>query len=183
MMAYVMPTIAGNIICPNADLLSVAQTDANVNVMDLLPDTQYFRLRMRRECWERFPPPQQVSDPEMHHGTCVPHVPRCMPGSLTSGSFEVGGGKKRFRHSRRMRNRNFTYVVRGICQSKLHEFSFDIFQCIVCEILTILLKSWFVMACKIIFYITVNFHVPMVYLNDAHVWGICHYMCFSPMVN
>ena len=27
----------------------------------------------------------QVSDPDMHHGTCVTHVPWCMPGSLTSG--------------------------------------------------------------------------------------------------
>ena len=31
-----------------------------------------------------FPPPQ-VSDPDMHHGTCVTHVPWCMPGSLISG--------------------------------------------------------------------------------------------------
>ena len=27
----------------------------------------------------------QVSDPDMHHGTCVTHVPWCMPGSLTNG--------------------------------------------------------------------------------------------------
>ena len=26
-----------------------------------------------------------VSDPDMHYGTCVTHVPGCMPGSLTSG--------------------------------------------------------------------------------------------------
>ena len=32
-----------------------------------------------------FSPPPRVSDPEMHHGTCVSHVPWCMPGSLTSG--------------------------------------------------------------------------------------------------
>ena len=32
-----------------------------------------------------FSPPQRVSDPDMHHGTCVTHVPWCMPGSLTSG--------------------------------------------------------------------------------------------------
>ena len=32
-----------------------------------------------------FPPPLQVSDPDMHHGTCVTHVPWCMPGSLNSG--------------------------------------------------------------------------------------------------
>ena len=32
-----------------------------------------------------FSPQARVSDPDMHHGTCVTHVPWCMPGSLTSG--------------------------------------------------------------------------------------------------
>ena len=32
-----------------------------------------------------FSPPPRVSDPDMHHGTCVTHVPWCMPGSLVSG--------------------------------------------------------------------------------------------------
>ena len=32
-----------------------------------------------------FSPYPQVSDPDMHHGTCVTHVPWCMPGSLISG--------------------------------------------------------------------------------------------------
>ena len=32
-----------------------------------------------------FSPSPRVSDPDMHHGTCVTHVPWCMPGSLTSG--------------------------------------------------------------------------------------------------
>ena len=32
-----------------------------------------------------FSPSPQVSNPDMHHGTCVTHVPWCMPGSLTSG--------------------------------------------------------------------------------------------------
>ena len=54
-----------------------------------------------------FSPSPQVSDPDMHHGTCVTHVPWCMPGSLTSGSFEIGGGGKRSLHSRRMRNLQF----------------------------------------------------------------------------
>ena len=49
-----------------------------------------------------------VSGPGMHHGTCVTHVPWCMSGSLASG-----GGEKRSRHSRRMRTRNFPYLVRG----------------------------------------------------------------------
>ena len=44
-------------------------------------------LSMRRECRERFPRHRLlrkplVSDPGMHHGTCVAHVPWCMPGSL-----------------------------------------------------------------------------------------------------
>ena len=46
-----------------------------------------------------------VSDPGMHHSTCVPHVPWCMSGSLTCGD----GGKR----SRRMRTRNFAYLARG----------------------------------------------------------------------
>ena len=32
-----------------------------------------------------FSPPPRVSDPDMYHGTCVTHVPWCMPGSLTGG--------------------------------------------------------------------------------------------------
>ena len=36
----------------------------------------------------RFQRKPLVSDPGMHHGTCVPHVPRCMSGSLTCGDGE-----------------------------------------------------------------------------------------------
>ena len=75
--------------------------------MGLLPDTQNCGLRMRRECRERFPRPQRVSDPDMHHGTCVTHVPWCMPGLLTSGFLWSWWRGKRSRHSRRMRNPQF----------------------------------------------------------------------------
>ena len=61
-------------------------------------------------------PPPRVSDPDMHHGTCVTHVPWCMPDRLTSG----------FLWSRRWENvpgipgacatRNFTYLARGPLQ-------------------------------------------------------------------
>ena len=51
----------------------------------------------------KFSPPPRISDPDMHHGTCVTHVPWCMSGSLTSGFFEVVPGK-RSRYSRCMRN-------------------------------------------------------------------------------
>ena len=55
--------------------------------MGLLPDTQNCGLRMRRDCRERFlrhrlQRQPLVSDPGMHHGTCVTHVPWCMSGSL-----------------------------------------------------------------------------------------------------
>ena len=52
-------------------------------------------------------PPPLVSDPGMHHGTCVTHVPWCIPGSLTSGFLWSRWRGKRSRHSRRMRNWQF----------------------------------------------------------------------------
>ena len=54
-----------------------------------------------------FSRPPRVSDPDMHHGTCVTHVPWCMPGSLTSGFLWIRWRGKRSRHSRRMRNPHF----------------------------------------------------------------------------
>ena len=73
----------------------------------LLPDIQSCGLRMRRKRRERFCPPSWVSDPDMHHGRCVTHVPRCMPGSLTSGFFLNWWRGKRSWHSRRMLNPHF----------------------------------------------------------------------------
>ena len=65
-------------------------------------------------CWEwreRF-----SHHPDIHHGTCVRHMPWCMPGSLTSGFLWSQGPGIRSRHSRRMRNPHFfTYLVRGPC--------------------------------------------------------------------
>ena len=52
-------------------------------------------------------PPQRVSDPDMHHGTCVTHVPWCMSGSLTSGFLWNRWRGKRSRHCRRMCNPHF----------------------------------------------------------------------------
>ena len=51
-----------------------------------------------------FSPPPRVSDPDMHHGTCVRHVLWCMPGSLTSG-----WRWKRSRHSGACATHNFMY--------------------------------------------------------------------------
>ena len=54
-----------------------------------------------------FSPPPRVSDPDMHHNTCVTHVPWCMPGSLTSGFLWSWWRGKYSRHSRRMHNPQF----------------------------------------------------------------------------
>ena len=50
-----------------------------------------------------FSPPPRVSDPDIHHGTCVTHVPWSMPGSLTSGFLWDRWRGKRSRHPRCMR--------------------------------------------------------------------------------
>ena len=67
-------------------------------------------------------PPSLVSDPDMHHGTCVTHVLWCIPGSLTSGILWSRRRGKRSRHSRRMRNPQFGVSgKRPICPgTKLH---------------------------------------------------------------
>ena len=85
---------------------------SNDRVTTVLPDGTLARfknymLRMRRECRERFPRHRRVTDPDMHHGTCVTHVPWCMPGSLTSGFLWSWWRGKGSRHSRRMRNPQF----------------------------------------------------------------------------
>ena len=49
----------------------------------------------------------RVSDPDMHHGMCVAHMPWCMLGSLTSNFLWVHWLGKLSRHSRRMRYQQF----------------------------------------------------------------------------
>ena len=61
-----------------------------------------------------FSPPARVSDPDMHHDTCVTHVPWCMPGSRTCGFLWIRCRGKHSQDSRRMRNPQFyVYMVRG----------------------------------------------------------------------
>ena len=54
-----------------------------------------------------FSPPPLVRDPDMHHGTCVTHVPWCMSESLTSCFLWSRWRGKRSRHYRRMCNPQF----------------------------------------------------------------------------
>ena len=50
-----------------------------------------------------FPPPW-VSDPDVQHGTCVTHVPWCMPGSVISNFLLNRWRGKRSRHSQCMQS-------------------------------------------------------------------------------
>ena len=73
-------------------------------------------LRINRECLERFPRHQLqrkplVSDPGMHHDTCVTHVPWCMSRSLTHGGGENVPGIPCACAAL-----TFTYLTRGPCK-------------------------------------------------------------------
>ena len=81
--------------------------------MGLLPDTQNCRLRMRRECRERFlhhwlQRKPLVNDSGMHHGTYVTHMPWCI-----SGSLNRGGGGNVLGIPGACATRDFAYLVRG----------------------------------------------------------------------
>ena len=80
------------------------------------PASRYVKLRVAHAPGMpgTFSQPLRASDPDMHHDTCVTHVPWCMPGSLTSS----------FLWSRWRENvpgipgacatSNFAYLVRGL---------------------------------------------------------------------
>ena len=98
--------------------------------MGLLPDTKNCGLRMRRLCRERFPRDRLqkkpvVSNPGIHHGTCVTYVSWCMSGSLTGGGGENDPAIPAARETR-----NFTYLARGQylqpCQTFRHIIWFQL---------------------------------------------------------
>ena len=73
------------------------------------PLTRYVKMRVAHAPGMpgTFSPSPRGSDPDMHHGTCVTHVPWCMSGSLTGDFLWNRWRGKRSRHSRRMRNPQF----------------------------------------------------------------------------
>ena len=78
------------------------------------PLSRYVKLRIAHAPGMpgTFSPPPLVSDPDIQHGTCVMHMPWCMPVSLTSSFPWSRWRGKRSRHSRRMRNpQHDVYVV------------------------------------------------------------------------
>ena len=73
------------------------------------PLARYIRLRVAHAPGMpgTFSQPSRFSDPDMHHGTCVTHVPWCISGSLISGLPWSRWQEKRSRHSLRMHNPQF----------------------------------------------------------------------------
>ena len=87
---------------------------------------------MCRECRERFPRHRLqrkplVSDPGMHHGTCIAHVPWCMSRSLTRGGGENVPGIPDA-----CATHNFTYLIRGPWEHMSHPSHWNPFwdQCV-----------------------------------------------------
>ena len=106
-----------------ASLQQCSRSCAVVATMSLLPDTQNCGLQMRRECRERFSRHRMqrkplVSDPGMHRGTCVTHVPWCMSGSLTRGGEENFPGIPGV-----YATRNFANLVRGPWHTLANRYS------------------------------------------------------------
>ena len=60
-----------------------------------------------------FSKPPRVSDPDMHHGTCVKHVPCCMPESLTSAFLWFRWRENVPGIPCACATRNLAYLVRG----------------------------------------------------------------------
>ena len=104
------------------------------------PLSRYVKLRVAHApgLLRAFSPPPRVSYPDIHHGSCVTHVPWCMPGPLISGFPWSRRWGKRSWHSRRMRNRPFCVsgkrpIVRD-CRVWL-----KFYYCNLCSVCTIVL--------------------------------------------
>ena len=95
-----------HIYCPQGSFTDFVVADISVAVFSRYwlhgPLIRHVKLRVAHALG-MFSPSPRVSDPDMHHDTCVTYVPWCMPRSLTSGFLWSRWRGKRFLHSRRMR--------------------------------------------------------------------------------
>ena len=79
------------------------------------PLARYVKLRVVRAPWMpgTLSPPPQFSDPDMHQGTCVTHVPWCMSWSLASVFLRSRWRKNVPGIPGACATHNFTYLARG----------------------------------------------------------------------
>ena len=99
------------------------------------PLIRYVKLRVEHASGMpgTFSPPLRVSDPDIHHGTYITHVPWCMPGSLTCGIFDVGGGENVPGIPGTLATRNFMYLIRGPWQTIYVDVGFLCFVVVLCS--------------------------------------------------
>ena len=85
---------------------------ADTRTMGLLPVRKIAGCACARNAGNVSSPPR-VSYPSIHPGTCVTHVPWCMPGSLTNGFLSSRWWENPSRHPRHMRNPQFYVSGKG----------------------------------------------------------------------
>ena len=103
-------------------------------------------------------PGTQVSDSDMHPGTCVTHVTWYVPGSITSGFLWSRWRGKRPRHYRRMRSPQF-------CVSGIHWTTYAQEQ---------LSRSWDSITCTWRTFHLLGALIENIYDLLMHLFNICH---------
>ena len=98
-------SIAWGCTVPNQSYNRVAQFP-HVLAIHNGPLARYVKLRVAHTpgILGTFPQSKRVSDPDMHHSTCMTHLPWRMLGSLTSGFIWSRRHGVRSQHFRCMRN-------------------------------------------------------------------------------
>ena len=124
---------------------------------------------MRRECRKRFPRHRLqrkllASDPDMHHGTCVTHVPWCMSGSLNrSGGENVPGIPGA------CATRNFTYLARGPWYNRYNSSDVLLYMDIMVVLLqTLVLESVWNWNCNHFLFLSIYSSVNSLRPGDAY---------------
>ena len=105
--------------------------------MGLLPATPKLRVAHASRMPGTFSLPSRVSDPDMHQGTCVTHVPWCMLGSLTRGSLWSRWREKHSWHSRCMNRPQFCVSGKKGPMAKQCEFEKELIVEILWELLVL----------------------------------------------
>ena len=116
-----------------------------------------------------FSAPPQVSDPDMHHGTCGTHVLWCMPESLT-GAFLWSRQENVPIIPGACATRNFTYLVRGPLSVAWQH-----------QAITQANFAWLIISCGIhfttillmMFIIIINMNLN-IHIHVLHIWNHNH---------
>ena len=135
------------------------------------PLAKYVKLRVAHapRMAGTFSPPPWVSDPDMHHGTYVTHVPWFMPGSLSSGFPSSRWWEKHSRHFLCMRNPQLYVSDKKQIAAKLKSFVVVLNPCRN-WILTVIFSSFLSIAsCKTLFPKSMHLHLTVLNLHKLMI--------------